>query len=340
MTTSAITTDLSLTVNGEPRRAPSGSSIADLVRAHELDPAKVAVERNGVIVPRSTLGAVILNEGDTLEIVHFVGGGDTQAVAVSGDEDTWEVAGRRFRSRLIVGTGKYKDFAQNAAALAASGAEIVTVAVRRVNVSDPSAPMLTDFIDPKRVTYLPNTAGCFTADDAIRTLRLAREAGGWDLVKLEVLGEARTLYPDMRETLKATEVLANEGFLPMVYCVDDPIGAKQLESAGAVAVMPLGAPIGSGLGIQNRVTIRLIVEGASVPVLVDAGVGTASDAAVAMELGCDGVLMNTAIAEAKDPVRMARAMKLAVESGRLAYRSGRMGLRRYADPSSPLAGLI
>ncbi len=340
MTISASTTDLSLTVNGEPRRAQSGGSIADLVRALELDPAKVAVERNGIIVPRSTLSAVLLDEGDALEIVHFVGGGDAQASEAPRDEDTWEVAGRRFRSRLIVGTGKYKDFAQNAAALAASGAEIVTVAVRRVNVSDPSAPMLTDFIDPKCVTYLPNTAGCFTADDAIRTLRLAREAGGWDLVKLEVLGEARTLYPDMRETLKATEVLANEGFLPMVYCVDDPIGAKQLESAGAVAVMPLGAPIGSGLGIQNRVTIRLIVEGASVPVLVDAGVGTASDAAVAMELGCDGVLMNTAIAEARDPVRMARAMKLAVEAGRLAYLSGRMAIRKYADPSSPLAGLI
>ena len=256
------------------------------------------------------------------------------------DTDTWTVAGRTFTSRLIVGTGKYKDFAQNAAALEASGAEIVTVAVRRVNVSDPNAPMLTDFIDPKRVTYLPNTAGCFTADEAIRTLRLAREAGGWDLVKLEVLGEARTLYPDMRETLKATEVLAAEGFHPMVYCTDDPIAAKQLEDAGAVAVMPLGAPIGSGLGIQNRVTIRLIVEGTSLPVLVDAGVGTASDAAVAMELGCDGVLMNTAIAEAKDPVRMARAMRLAVEAGREAYLAGRMATRKYADPSSPLAGLI
>ena len=255
-------------------------------------------------------------------------------------EDTWTVAGKTFRSRLIVGTGKYKDFAQNAAALEAAGAEIVTVAVRRVNVSDPKAPMLTDFIDPKKVTYLPNTAGCFTAEDAIRTLRLAREAGGWDLVKLEVLGEARTLYPDMVETLRATEILANEGFKPMVYCVDDPIAAKRLEDAGAVAIMPLGAPIGSGLGIQNQVTIRLIVEGAKVPVLVDAGVGTASDSAVAMELGCDGVLMNTAIAEAKDPVMMARAMKLAVESGRLAYLAGRMGKRRYADPSSPLAGLI
>ena len=325
-----MTSPISIIVNGEPRRAPP-SSIAELVRSLELDPAKVAVERNGEIVPRSALANVALADSDVLEIVHFVGG---------GQDDTWTVAGRTFTSRLIVGTGKYKDFAENAAALAASGAEIVTVAVRRVNVSDPKAPMLTDFIDPKKVTYLPNTAGCFTADDAIRTLRLAREAGGWDLVKLEVLGEARTLYPDMRETLKATEVLAKEGFLPMVYCVDDPIAAKQLEECGAVAVMPLGAPIGSGLGIQNRVTIRLIVEGANVPVLVDAGVGTASDAAVAMELGVDGVLMNTAIAEAKDPVRMARAMKLAVEAGRHAYLSGRMTTRKYADPSSPLAGLI
>ena len=205
---------------------------------------------------------------------------------------------------------------------------------------DRNAPMLTDFIDPKTITYLPNTAGCFDAESAIRTLRLAREAGGWDLVKLEVLGEARTLYPDMVETLRATEILANEGFRPMVYCVDDPIAAKRLEDVGAVAIMPLGAPIGSGLGIQNRVTIRLIVEGAKVPVLVDAGVGAASDAAVAMELGCDGVLMNTAIAEAKDPILMARAMKAAVEAGRLSYRAGRMGIRRYADPSSPLAGLI
>jgi thiazole synthase len=326
-----MTVPLNLTVNGEPRRS-AAVTLTALVEELGLKPEKVAVERNGIIVPRSTLAEVALSDGDVLEIVHFVGGGS--------DDDTWSVAGRTFRSRLIVGTGKYKDFAQNAAALAASGAEIVTVAVRRVNVSDPSAPMLTDFIDPKKVTYLPNTAGCFTADEAVRTLRLAREAGGWDLVKLEVLGEARTLYPDMRETLKATEVLAAEGFKPMVYCTDDPIAAKQLEEAGAVAVMPLGAPIGSGLGIQNRVTIRLIVEGAKVPVLVDAGVGTASDAAVAMELGCDGVLMNTAIAEAKDPVRMARAMKLAVEAGRDAYLAGRMATRKYADPSSPLAGLI
>ena len=323
---------IALTVNGETRRT-AATTIAELVRELDLDPAKVAVEHNGTIAPRSELQRHAIAQGDTLEIVHFVGGGQQ-------DDDNWTVAGRTFKSRLIVGTGKYKDFEQNAAALEASGADIVTVAVRRVNVSDPKAPMLTDYIDPKKVTYLPNTAGCFNADEAIRTLRLAREAGGWDLVKLEVLGEARTLYPDMRETLIATETLAKEGFLPMVYCVDDPIAAKQLEDAGAVAVMPLGAPIGSGLGIQNRVTIRLIKEGASVPVIVDAGVGTASDAAIAMELGCDGVLMNTAIAEAKDPIRMARAMNLAVKGGRDAYLAGRMATRKYADPSSPLAGLI
>jgi len=328
---------ITITVNGEHRRVPAGLSIAGLAAELGLVPEKVAVERNAAVVPRSTLADVLLEDGDELEIVHFVGGGDHAARI---DDDGWTVAGRRFRSRLIVGTGKYKDFAQNAAAVEASGAEIVTVAVRRVNVSDRNQPMLTDHIDPKRITYLPNTAGCFDAESAIRTLRLAREAGGWDLVKLEVLGEARTLYPDMVETLRATEVLAKEGFLPMVYCVDDPIAAKRLEDAGAVAIMPLGAPIGSGLGIQNRVTIRLIVEGAKVPVLVDAGVGTASDAAAAMELGCDGVLMNTAIAEAKEPILMASAMKAAVEAGRLAYRAGRMAQRRYADPSSPLAGLI
>jgi thiazole synthase len=253
-------------------------------------------------------------------------------------QDTWTVAGRTFSSRLIVGTGKYADYAQNAAAAEAAGAEIVTVALRRVNLSDPSQPMLVDHVKPDRFTFLPNTAGCFTGEDAVRTLRLAREAGGWDLVKLEVLGEARTLYPDMRETLQATEVLAKEGFLPMVYCTDDPIAAKQLEDAGAVAVMPLGAPIGSGLGIQNRVTVRLIVEGSKVPVLVDAGVGTASDAAIAMELGCDGVLMNTAIAGARDPVLMASAMRKAVEAGREAFLAGRIPKKRHASASSPLEG--
>ena len=252
------------------------------------------------------------------------------------------IAGKTYRSRLLVGSGKYKDLEETRVATEASGAEIITVAIRRVNIGqDPNAPSLLDVVPPSRFTILPNTAGCYNATDAVYTLQLARELlNGHKLVKLEVLGDPKSLFPNMPETLKATAVLAKEGFLPMVYCADDPIAARQLEDEGAVAIMPLGAPIGSGLGIQNRVMIRLIVEGAKVPVLVDAGVGTASDAAVAMELGCDGVLMNTAIAEAKDPVRMARAMKLAVEAGREAYRAGRMATRRYADPSSPLAGLI
>jgi thiazole synthase len=262
------------------------------------------------------------------------------ARASGAADDSFTIAGRSYRSRLIVGTGKYKDLAENAAAVEAAGAEIVTVAVRRVNVTNPKEPMLVDYIDPKKVTYLPNTAGCYTAEDAMRTLRLAREAGGWNLVKLEVLGDQKTLYPDMVETLRAAETLIKDGFEVMVYCTDDPIMARRLEDLGCCAIMPLAAPIGSGLGIQNPINIRLIIEQAKVPVLVDAGVGTASDAAIAMELGCDGVLMNTAIAEAKEPVRMARAMKLAVEAGRLAYLAGRMPKKKYADPSSPLSGLI
>jgi thiazole synthase len=259
---------------------------------------------------------------------------------VQPEDQPLVIAGRTFRSRLIVGTGKYKSYAENAAALEASGADMVTVALRRVNLSDPSQPRLVDFIDPKQFTYLPNTAGCFTADDAVRTLRLAREAGGWTLVKLEVLSDQRTLYPDMTETLAAAKALIADGFEVMVYCSDDPVFAKKLEDAGCVAIMPLGSLIGSGLGIQNPVNIRLIVEQTRVPVIVDAGVGTASDAAIAMELGCDGVLMNTAIAEARDPIRMARAMKHAVIAGREGYLAGRMPKKRYADPSSPLAGLI
>lgn len=255
-------------------------------------------------------------------------------------DDSLVIAGRRFSSRLIVGTGKYKDYAENAAAAEAAGAEIVTVAVRRVNLTDPDAPMLVDYVSPDKFTYLPNTAGCFTGEDAVRTLRLAREAGGWDLVKLEVLGDEKTLYPNMPETLRAAELLIKDGFQVMVYCSDDPILAKQLEDIGCCAIMPLAAPIGSGLGIQNPVNIRLIIEQANVPVLVDAGVGTASDAAIAMELGCDGVLMNTAIAEAKNPILMAEAMKNAVIAGRQAYLAGRMPKRLYADPSSPSAGLI
>ncbi len=250
------------------------------------------------------------------------------------------VAGRTFNSRLIVGTGKYASYAQNAEAARAAGAEMVTVALRRVNLSNPDEDRLQDHVSPKEFTYLPNTAGCFTAEDAVRTLRLAREAGGWDLVKLEVLSDQKTLYPDMEETLKAAKDLISDGFEVMVYCSDDPVYARKLEDVGCAAIMPLGSLIGSGLGIQNPLNIRLIVEQSRVPIIVDAGVGTASDAAQAMELGCDGVLMNTAIAEAKDPIRMATAMKHAVIAGREAYLAGRMGRKRYADPSSPLAGLI
>jgi thiazole synthase len=329
---------MEVTINGEARIVAAAVSLENLLRDLKIDPRKVAVERNLEIVPRSTYGEVRIAAGDRLEIVHFIGGGAPDGSDVA--DEGWTVAGRHFKSRLIVGTGRYKDFEENAAALKASGAEIVTVAVRRVNVSDPNQPMLIDYIDPKQYTYLPNTAGCFTGEDAVRTLRLAREAGGWSLVKLEVLGDQKSLYPDMVETLRAAELLIKDGFEVMVYCTDDPIMAKRLEDIGCCAIMPLGAPIGSGLGIQNPVNIRMIVEQAKVPVLVDAGVGTASDAAIAMELGCDGVLMNTAIALAKDPVRMARAMAHAVEAGRQAYLAGRMPKKMYASASSPLAGLI
>lgn len=250
------------------------------------------------------------------------------------------VAGRTFTSRLIVGTGKYATYAQNAEAARAAGAEMVTVALRRVNLSNPDEDRLQDHVSPDEFTYLPNTAGCFTADEAVRTLRLAREAGGWNLVKLEVLSDQKTLYPDMEETLQAAKDLISDGFEVMVYCSDDPVYARKLEDVGCAAIMPLGSLIGSGLGIQNPLNIRLIVEQSRVPVIVDAGVGAASDAAQAMELGCDGVLMNTAIAEAKNPILMASAMKHAVIAGREAYLAGRMGRKRYADPSSPLAGLI
>jgi len=324
-----------LTINGEDQTYNEALTVEELLGKIGLDSKKVAVERNLEIVPKSTYMKTNLSDGDKLEIVHFIGGGSQAA-----ENDPLVIAGRTFSSRLIIGTGKYKDYDVNRQACEAAEIEMVTVAVRRVNLTDPDQPMLVDFVDPKKYTYLPNTAGCFTTDDAVRTLRLAREAGGWDLVKLEILADQKTLYPQMIETLAATETLTKEGFQVMVYCSDDPIICKRLEDAGAVAIMPLGAPIGSGLGIQNPVNIRLIVEQSNVPVIVDAGVGTASDATIAMELGVDGVLMNTAIAEAKDPIRMARAMKAAVEAGRLAYLAGRMPKRMYADPSSPLAGLI
>ena len=327
-----------LTINGEAKEFAASLSVDSLLAELGVDRRRVALERNLEIVPKSAYGETLLEDGDRIEIVQFVGGGEESAPAPA--DDALVVAGRRFRSRLIVGTGKYKDFAETRAAVEASGADIVTVAVRRVNIAEPGTPMLSEYLDPGRYTYLPNTAGCFTAEEAIRTLRLAREAGGWTLVKLEVLGDSDTLYPDMAETLRAATTLVADGFDVMVYCSDDPLYARKLEDAGCAAIMPLAAPIGSGLGIQNRVNLRLIVERANVPVIVDAGVGTASDAAIAMELGCDGVLMNTAIAEAREPVRMARAMKLAVEAGREAYLAGRMARRRVGDPSSPLAGLL
>ena len=250
------------------------------------------------------------------------------------------VAGRTFRSRLILGTGKYRDFETMEAALAASGTEIVTVALRRVNLEQLGQGSLIDRVDPQRYLLLPNTAGCFTAEEAIRTARLARELGGWDWVKLEVIGDPKTLFPDTQATLDAARVLLGEGFVVLPYTNDDPIVARRLEDLGCPAVMPLAAPIGSGLGIRNRANLRLILEAARVPVIVDAGVGTASDAALAMELGADAVLMNTAVAEAKDPVAMARAMRLGVEAGWLARHAGRIPRRLHANASSPLDGLI
>ncbi len=244
------------------------------------------------------------------------------------------------KSRLIIGTGKYKNFKQTAEAVKASGADMVTVAVRRVNILDKKKPVLMDYLNPKKIIYLPNTAGCFNSKDALRTLRLAREMGGWKLVKLEILGDKKTLYPNMIETLKSTEVLVKEGFEVMVYCSDDPIIAKKLEDVGASAIMPLASPIGSGRGIKNTLNLSIIINNAKVPVIVDAGIGTASDATIAMELGCDGVLINTAIAKAKNPIIMAKSMKHAVIAGRQSYLAGRIRMQEYGSASSPSKGLI
>ena len=254
--------------------------------------------------------------------------------------DIFKIGERTFNSRLIVGTGKYKDLQETADAVKASGADIVTVAVRRVNITDTKEPLLMDFIDPKKITYLPNTAGCFNSEDALRTLRLAKESGGWNLVKLEVLGDEKTLYPNMRETLVAAEILVKEGFEVMVYCSDDPIACKQLEEIGVAAIMPLGSLIGSGQGIPNKLNIEIIKKQSKVPVIVDAGIGTASDAAIAMELGCDGVLVNSAIAKAQNPILMATSMKNAVIAGRQSFLSGRMDKINIASPSSPVKGKI
>ena len=255
-------------------------------------------------------------------------------------KDILKIANKKLFSRLIVGTGKYKSFEETAKAIKASEADMVTVAVRRVNIIDKKKPILTDYLNPKKIIFLPNTAGCFNSEEALRTLRLAREMGGWKLVKLEVLGDRKTLFPNMIETIKSTKTLVKEGFKVMVYCTDDPLLAKKLEDAGASAIMPLASPIGSGLGIQNKVNISLIIKQSKVPVIVDAGIGTASDATVAMELGCDGVLINSAIANSKNPVLMAKAFKDAVISGRNSFLAGRMKKRYFAKASSPTKGLI
>ena len=255
-------------------------------------------------------------------------------------KDKLIVANSKFNSRLIVGTGKYKSMSECAKAIKFSGAEIVTVAVRRVNILDKKKPLLMDYIDPKKITYLPNTAGCFTSEEALRTLRLAREIGGWKLVKLEVLGDKKNLFPNMIETLKSTEVLTKEGFKVMVYCNDDPLMAKKLEDVGASAIMPLAAPIGSGLGILNKINIKIIRNQTKLPLIVDAGLGQASDATIAMELGCDGVLVNTAIAKAKKPFDMALAFKNAVIAGRQSYLAGRIDKYLYGNASSPKTGMI
>lgn len=320
-------------VNGEPRNLADGSTLADLIAELNLGGKRIAVELNREIVPHGHYEDHQLTMDDKIEIVHAIGGGQA---------DPLVIAGRSYRSRLLVGTGKYKDLDETRRCVEASGAEIVTIAIRRSNIGqDPGQPNLLDAVAPDRYTLLPNTAGCYTVEDAVRTCRLARELlGGHNLVKLEVLGDPKTLYPDVTATLTAAEILVREGFEVMVYTSDDPVVAKRLEELGCVAVMPLAAPIGSGLGIRNPYNILAIIENAKVPILVDAGVGTASDAAVAMELGCHGVLMNTAIAEAKNPALMAAAMKKAVEAGREAFLAGRMPRRRYASASSPESGLF
>jgi len=334
--------ELRLTVNGEVRKADPGTTVAALLAAMGIDPARVAVERNRDVVPRATWANAGLSDGDRIEIVAFIGGGSgggSGAADPAPADDPLVLGGRKFRSRLLIGTGKYRTLEEGREAILRSGAEIVTVALRRVDLT-PGKPNVLDTIDRTRHTILPNTAGCYTAEDAIRTCRLARELGIADLVKLEVIGDERTLFPDGAATLEAARVLVKEGFVVLPYCMDDPILARKLEDVGCAAVMPLAAPIGSGLGIRNPYNIRIILEQAKVPIIVDAGVGTASDAAVAMELGCDGVLMNTAIAGAREPLLMAEAMRDAVSAGRRAFRAGRIPRKLYATASSPVDGVI
>lgn len=320
-------------INGQAHEYASSTSVADVISAVGFSGKKIAVELNKEILPHQQYATQLLQPGDRLEIVHAIGG---------GQDDSFVLAGVTYHSRLLVGTGKYKDLEETRLAIEASGAQIVTVAIRRTNIGqNANEPNLLDVISPDKYTILPNTAGCYTVEDALRTCRLGRELlGGHKLVKLEVLADQKTLFPNVAETYIAAEALVKDGFDVMVYTNDDPIAAKRLEEIGCIAVMPLAAPIGSGLGIRNPYNILTIVENANVPILVDAGVGTASDAAIAMELGCDGVLMNTAIADAKNPVLMASAMRKAIEAGREAFLAGRMPRKRFASASSPIDGLF
>ena len=324
---------MKISVNGDTREYAEGTAVADVVADLDLTGKRIAIELNKEILPFDQYATQQIHSNDQLEIVQAIGG---------GQDDFFTVAGQQFSSRLLVGTGKYKDMDETRLAIEASAAEIVTVAIRRTNIGqNKGEPNLLDVISPDKYTILPNTAGCYTADEAVRTCRLGRELlGGHKLVKLEVLADQKTLFPDVAETFVAAELLVKDGFDVMVYTNDDPIAAKRLEEIGCVAVMPLAAPIGSGLGIRNPYNILTIVENANVPILVDAGVGTASDAALAMELGCDGVLMNTAIAAAQNPVLMASAMKKGIQAGREAYLAGGMPKKRFASASSPLDGLF
>jgi thiazole synthase len=345
---------VTITLNGQPRDVPEPLTVAELLALLQVKPEHVAVERNRDLVPRARHAQQTLQPGDELEVVTLVGGGSPEATAISVDPTEappLTIGPHRFRSRLLVGTGKYSTLELMRDCLEASGTEVVTVAVRRERLFDREGRSLLDFLDPSRYTILPNTAGCFTAEDALRTARLGRELllglenPGADWVKLEVLADTRTLLPDPVATLKATEILVAEGFHVLCYTSDDPVMARHLKAAGAASVMPAGSPIGSGQGVLNPNNIRIILEDlkavdADYPVIIDAGVGTASDVAIAMELGCDGVLLNTGIAGAKDPLRMAHAMRLAVEAGRLAADAGRIGKKLYATASSPLEGQI
>jgi thiazole synthase len=325
---------IEIRLNGEIQELPASLNIVQLLEHFELPKDRVAVERNRAIVPKVQWETIAVNNGDELEVVHFVGGGD-------GNDDPFVVAGRTFKSRLIVGTGNYSSNQVMAEAHRRSGTDMVTVAVRRIDLKAPKGQSLLDFIDRERIMILPNTAACFNVDDAVRTARLGREAGLSNWVKLEVIGDERTLFPDTAALIEATRILVKDGFIVLPYTNDDLVVARKLIDAGAAAIMPLGAPIGSGMGIQNVAAIRILREMITeVPLIVDAGVGTASDATLAMELGADGVLMNTAIAGAKDPGSMAEAMNYAVKAGRLAFRSGRIQRKLYATASSPMEGRL